>query len=70
MTYMRRCTQADRRQREFGPPYGMADRRMRAERRCLRVSEATFTEWAERAANFYYEHGSPERVERRSADRG
>lgn len=45
---------ADRRQRDFGPPEGMVNRRKRVERRRPSVAHIPFEVWAEAASNFYH----------------
>lgn len=66
----KRCQDPDRRQLELGPPSGFPERRVRAERRCIYVSEIQLAQWAEAESKYYFEHPAPRRVSpRRSKDR-
>ena len=64
------CKDPDRRQLELGAPEGVPERRIRAERRCIYVSEIQFAQWAEAESKYYFEHPSIRHVShRRWSDR-
>jgi hypothetical protein len=54
---MTKCrSDSDRRQREGSPPLGIAERRVRAERRNFDVAPASLEAWSQANSNYYFLH--------------
>ncbi len=54
---MTKCRNAsDRRRREGSPPQGIAERRVRAERRSFDVAPASLEAWSQANSNYYFLH--------------